>query len=74
VICNPDKLTARLNACGVFFDLEVSKMVSKLRMQQNDLADMFQSTTVSFEREAQRISKEWMSSLRGSSTKRSTRK
>lgn len=49
-------------------------MVSKQRMQQNDLSDMFQSTTLSFEREAQRISREWMSSMRGSSGKRSTRK
>jgi hypothetical protein len=74
VICNPDKFTARRSACGVFFDQEVSKMVSKQRMQQNDLSDMFQYTTLSFEREAQRISREWMSSMRGSSGKRSTRK
>ncbi|CAI9005536.1 DUF5753 domain-containing protein [Pseudomonas serbica] len=57
-------------ACGVFFNLEVSSMVSK----QRTLSDMFQVSTLSFEREAQRVSKALMSSLPGSSAKRSTRK
>jgi hypothetical protein len=61
-------------ACGVFFNLEVSSMVSKQRTQGYDLSDMFQVSTLSFEREAQRVSRALMSSLPGSSAKRSTRK
>jgi hypothetical protein len=57
-------------ACGVFFNLEVSSMVSK----QRTLSDMFHVSTLSFEREAQRVSRALMSSLPGSSAKRSTRK
>jgi hypothetical protein len=53
-------------ACGVFFNLEVSSMVSK----QRTLSDMFHVSTLSFERQAQRVSRALMSSLPGSSAKR----
>jgi len=45
-------------------------MVSKQRTQGYDLSDMFQVSTLSFEREAQRVSRALMSSLPGSSAKR----
>jgi hypothetical protein len=49
-------------------------MLNKQRMQQSDLSDMFYATILSFEREAQRIARKMMSSLRGSSAKRLTNK
>ena len=48
-------------------------MVNKQRTHRNDLAEMFQTTISSFEREAQRASRALIASFHGSAAKRSAR-